>query len=80
MKSDNGHLVFASLATVRAILHYLRRSPLPEAEQLADVIVAALVILLVIAVTENQTAIKSALQCKGLPLRPHSPEARTASY
>ncbi|MFY9657202.1 MAG: hypothetical protein WAK01_11555 [Methylocystis sp.] len=67
LKSDEGHLVFASIATLRAIFYYLRRSPLPEASDLAHVLAVTLAVIVVIAVSENQTAIKIALQCKGSP-------------
>jgi hypothetical protein len=70
LKSDGGHIVFASLATVRAIFYYLRRSPLPEADQLANAFVAGLLVLAIIAITENKTAIKNAFQCKCLPATP----------
>jgi FlaA1/EpsC-like NDP-sugar epimerase len=65
--SDEGHYLFVSLATLRAIFYYLGRSTLPEANELAHTLAVALAVLLVAAVTENKTAIKNALECKGLP-------------
>ncbi len=65
--SDEGHYLFVSLATLRAIFYYLGRSSLPEANELAHTLAVALAALLVIAVTENKAAIKNALECKGSP-------------
>lgn len=66
-RSDEGHYLFGSLATLRAIIYYLGRSSLPEANELAHTLAIALAALLVVAVTENQTAIKNGLQCKSSP-------------
>lgn len=65
--SDEGHYLFVSLATLRAIFYYLGRSSLPEANELAHTLAVALAVLLVAAVTENEAVIKNALECKGLP-------------
>ncbi len=67
-RSDEGHYLFGSLATLRAIFYYLGRSSLPEANELAHTLAIALAALLVVAVTENKAAIKYALQCKSSPL------------
>jgi hypothetical protein len=72
LKSDEGHLVFASLATLRAIFYYLRRSPLPEASDLAHALAVTLAVIAVIMVSENKTAIKIAFHCKGPSTKPES--------
>lgn len=74
--SNEGHVLFASLATLRAIFYYLRRSPLPEAQDLAHVLAVTLAVLVTIAVSENQAAIKTAFQCKKPAVPPEaSPKA-----
>ncbi len=67
LKSDQGHYLFISLAALRAIFHYLGRNPLPEASEFAHVLAITLAVVVAIAATENQAAIKHALQCKVSP-------------
>ena len=67
LQSDDGRYFFASIATLKAIFYYLRRSPLPEAQDLADVLTAALAMMIIIAAMENQIAIKNALLCRSAP-------------
>ncbi|MGO8953629.1 MAG: hypothetical protein ACLPWS_06280 [Rhodomicrobium sp.] len=63
--SDGGRYFFASLATLRALIFYLRRSLMPEARQLADVLITALFLLVLAAAAESQSVINHAVQCRG---------------
>ncbi len=60
---NEGHYLFASLATYKALLYYLRRSPLTEAKHLADVLITALLLFVLAAALESPSAIRHAFQC-----------------
>lgn len=61
--SNDGHFLFASLATYKALLYYLRRSPLTEAKHLADVLITAMLLFVLAAALESPSAIRHAFQC-----------------
>ncbi len=52
LQSDTAHLMFISLAMLRALIYLLLKDPRPEARELACAIVAAAAILLTIAIQE----------------------------
>jgi hypothetical protein len=56
LKSDQGQISFAALAMARAILHYLEESSIPEARELAAVLLAAMLAASVIAASETQVS------------------------
>jgi hypothetical protein len=62
--SDAGQFFFASAATLRAVFFYLRRSPLPEANRLADYLIAALVLLILAGMLETRSIVRYSLQCQ----------------
>jgi hypothetical protein len=62
--SDAGQFLFASAATLRAFFFYLRRSPLPEANHLADSLMAAAVLLILAGLLESRSILKHSLQCQ----------------
>jgi hypothetical protein len=63
---NNEDLFFASMALGRAILHYRKKSILPEAKQLADVFLLILFFVLLVDVTESAlpNLVSNVAQCK----------------
>jgi hypothetical protein len=53
IKSDKGHLLFLIAATTRAIFHYLIKSPLREARELANIITLTCIFGIAISVCET---------------------------
>jgi hypothetical protein len=64
--SNDGQFFFASIATVRAIIHYLDRSRIAPARDLAAAILVATILAVVIAASESRItkAMIQGLRCK----------------
>jgi hypothetical protein len=71
LNSDAGQLCFAAIATWRAILYYCRRSPYPEASDLASAMIAGAILAALIAAQEAELSgrVKLVLSCKGPKIR-----------
>jgi hypothetical protein len=66
LMSKEGDFLFASLATGRAIFHYLRRSSVQEARELAAGLVVAMIFAVLVTVAESKVSrdILHATKCK----------------
>ncbi len=64
--SDAAQVLFASIATARAIVYYCRRSPYAEARDLISVLTMAGAFAVLIAATESPfpVLVKQAVTCK----------------
>jgi len=65
VKSDDGHLVFACIATVRAILHYGKRCRRTEIRELAALAAAAMLLAIAIIIGQSSLPgqIRGAFNC-----------------
>jgi hypothetical protein len=52
LKSDAAHLLLASLAVGNAVLRYLSQCKLPEANELAATVIAAMIVAIIVAASQ----------------------------
>lgn len=68
LKSDAAHLMLASLAIGNLVLRYLKHCRLPEANELAAVVITAMILAVILALSQCKAprTILSGIQCNRL--------------
>ena len=68
LKSDAAHLMLVALTVGKFVLRYLRNCNLPEANELAAVVIAAMILAVLIAVSQSEAPkmVIAGMKCNSL--------------